>query len=98
MSRLNPRHVSSGWFIQALFRSPDATLDQLWWVENGYRVRRWTSGLDAPSHSKHSHRWAGVLVPPGKDEARLVREDHRLDAVAQLELHEDVGDVRLHSR
>src|SRR5687767_1365765 len=38
----------------------------------------------------------GELVAPGEDEPRLVCEDDRLDAVAQLELHENVGDVRLH--
>src|SRR6185437_8579862 len=44
-----------------------------------------------------------VLPPSGSDRARLgdaafVREDHRLDAVAQAELRQDALDVRLHGR
>src|SRR4051812_15568748 len=34
------------------------------------------------------------LASAGRDEARFVRVDDRLHAVAEVELHQDVGDVR----
>src|ERR687897_930718 len=59
----------------------------------GFAVALW-GDLDPPTGRPPG----GELVAPGEDETRLVREDDRLDAVAELELHENVRNVCLHSR
>jgi hypothetical protein len=47
--------------------------------------------------TSHQHPLA-ELFGPRADEAGFIREDHRLDTVAQPELVEHVRDVRLHGR
>src|SRR3954464_14121228 len=52
------------------------------------------AGTCAPPSTERSY----AVLPPRAGEARLVREDHRLEAVAHSELRQHVLDVRLHRR
>ena len=61
-------------------------------------VRNLATNLPVPHTGCDETRFCPLLSRARLHEARLVREDDRLDAVSEPELPEDVSDVRLDGR